>query len=177
MTTENGQKIQGAIKAVCQMHRDVSKLLLDFDDFAPWPCDPVFGNNATRDLTTQARTKYWMCEGVYRYLSSKTHPGLVEAITVCFLEPNLIEPLLLLGRIQYEIAEGATVAGTCEPWDLWYLYFKNENWQSRCPRNCPTPDASRIKTAWVVATPLYSIGSLAEVGDLLVALRSAGAGS
>jgi len=178
MSTDNGKKIQAAVKAVCQMHNDVSKLLMDFDDFAPWPCESVFGNAATRDLTAQARAKYWMSEGVYRYLSSKEEPGLVEAITACFIDSKLVEPLLLLGRMRYAVGGDQTIAGVCEPWDLWNLYFLwNKDWQERVPKDCSAPDKSRITSARAIATPLYSVGSLSEVGDLLIKLRTLGAGA
>jgi hypothetical protein len=176
MSTDDGKKIQSAIKAVCQMHSDVSKLLLDFDGLAPWPSESVFGNTATRDLTAQARTPYWMSEGVFRYLSNKAEPSLVEAITVCFIDPKLVEPLLLLGRIRYAVGEDGTIAGRCEPWDLWNLHFLwNKDWQERVPKDCSAPDQSRIISARVIAAPLYSIGSLSEVGDLLTRMRNCGA--
>jgi hypothetical protein len=92
MSADDGKKIQAAIRAVCQMHSDVSKLLLDFDEFAPWPFESVFGNSVTKYETSQARATYWMSEGVYRYLYNKTQPGLVEAITVCFIDSELVEP-------------------------------------------------------------------------------------
>lgn len=176
MSADDGKKIQAAIRAVCQMHSDVSKLLLDFDDFVPWPCESVFGNVATRDLTAQARAKYWMSDGVYRYLLSKAEPGLVEAITVCFNSPELVEPLLLLGRIQYAVGDGREIAAVCEPWDLWYLYFNRKERQLRVSLDCTTSDQSRIISARVIAAPLYSIGSRSEVGDLLTTLRNVGAG-
>jgi len=177
MSAGDGKKIQSAIRAVCQMHSDVSKLLLDFDDFAPWPCESVFGNAATRDLTAQARTKYWMSEGVYRYLYSRAQPALVEAITVCFIDSRLVEPLLLLGRMQYAVGEDRTITGLCEPWDLWRLYFDwNKDSPQRVPIDCSVPDQTRIVSARVIAAPLYSVGSRSEVGELLNTLRTVGAG-
>ena len=118
-----------------------------------------------------------MSEGVYRYLYNKTQPGLVEAITVCFIGPTLTEPLLLLGQIQYAVGDSGTLAGLCEIWDLWFLYFDwNTDWQHQVPKNCVAPDQSRIISARVIAAPLYSIGSRSEVGELLTTLRTVGAG-
>jgi hypothetical protein len=37
--SENGPKMQKAIKAVSGMHSDVSKLLLEFDGLVPWPSE------------------------------------------------------------------------------------------------------------------------------------------
>jgi hypothetical protein len=56
MSTENGKKMQSAITAICRMHGEVSKLLVEFDQLVPWPADSVFGNYATRDLTYHVRS-------------------------------------------------------------------------------------------------------------------------
>ncbi len=81
----------------------------------------MFGNYATRDLTYNARAQFWMPEGVFRYLSCKGNPGLVEAITVCFVSPKLDEPALLLGRLNYRNPDD--LRAVCDAWDLWALFF------------------------------------------------------
>ena len=172
MATENGRKMQKALDAVCRMHSEVSKLLIEFDKLAPWPSDSVFGNFATRDLTYNVRASYWMPEGVYRYLHSKTVPGLVEGLCACFVHPELEEPALVLGRICYRDSSG-DMRKIVDEWDLWYLYFKwNRDWAIGEPRVCSVPDDGRIKWATLVYTPLYTINSMEEVRALMEEVRS-----
>jgi hypothetical protein len=64
-----------------------------------------------------------MPEGVYRYLSCKAEPKLVEAAMVCFVSPRLEEAVLILAQIKYQDAEG-DVRSVCKEWDLWQLYFE-----------------------------------------------------
>ena len=174
MNTESGQKMQKALRAVCLMHKEVGKLLLEFDNLMPWACESVFGSTVTKDLKHHPGADFWMCEGVYRYLASKEEPGVLDALTVCFVNPSLAEPLLLLGRIEYSIGENAEIADVCDGWDLWYLYFTwNKDWQLGVPKQCQVPAGSHIKSARVIAVPLYSIGSVSAVGEHLARLRAA----
>ena len=89
MPTEAGKKMQQCIEAVCRMHSAAGKLLTDFDKYVAWPSTSVFGNTATKDLTYAIKATFWMSEGVFRYLSRKEDPRIVEAITACFVEPEL----------------------------------------------------------------------------------------
>src|ERR1019366_8467182 len=101
----------------------------------------------------------WMPEGVFRYLSCKDNPKLVEAITVCFLDDQIEEPILLLGRIEYADDPLKTRA-MCDHWDLWYLYFPlrsahEHNVATKC--EIPPDRAARIQKAAMMSVPLYSI--------------------
>jgi hypothetical protein len=175
MPTEAGTKMQKGISAVCRMHSAVSKLIVDFDKNVPWSSTSVFGNFATKDLTYHTKASYWMPEGVFRYLSSKADPKLVEAITVCFIDSRLVEPLLLIGRLEYA-DDPIQVRSLCDGWDLWNLYFEwNKDWQERVPMNCKiAPEAaSRIRAATLVAAPLYSVTSMNDVVELMKRAREA----
>lgn len=174
MATEAGKKMQQCVEAVCRMQAAVSKLLVDFDKYAPWPSTSVFGNTATKDLTYATKAAFWMPEGVFRYLNCKANPQIVEAITVCFVEPALEEPLLLVGRLEYA-EDPLQVRAMCDGWDLWYLYFPPQpDWQHNVARNCvvPADRAARISKATLISAPLYSISRMADVETLLVSVRA-----
>lgn len=117
MVTEAGKKMQQCVEAVCRMQAAVSKLLVNFDKYASWPSTSVFGNTATKDLTYATKATYWMPEGVFRYLSCKMNPRIVEAVTICFVEPELEEPLLLIGRLEYA-GDPLQIKTMCDGWDL-----------------------------------------------------------
>lgn len=169
MPTEAGEKMQQCIRAVCRMHASVSKLLTDFDKYASWPSTSIFGNTATKDLTYATKASFWMPEGVFRYLSCNENPRLVEAITVCFIEPTVDEPVLLIGRLEYA-EDPLQVRTMCDGWDLWYLYAPvRPGWVHGVGTDCaiPADRGARIRKATLVSTPLYSISRVADVAGLL----------
>lgn len=174
MPTEAGSKMQECIRAVCRLHASTSKLLTDFDKFVAWPSTSVFQNTATKDLTYATRASFWMPEGVFRYLSCKQDPRMVEAITVCFVEPTLDEPVLLIGRLEYA-EDPLQVRAMCDGWDLWYLYFPPQpGWSHNVARNCivPADRAARISKTTLISAPLYGISRMADIEALLVSVRS-----
>src|SRR6516225_545657 len=85
MNDDYGKKINQALKAVRQMHADVSKLLVDADGTIGKGKIAVF-SNATRDLTVGVQAKTWMAWFVYRYYAAPdaTEAGMVDAVTVWF---------------------------------------------------------------------------------------------
>jgi hypothetical protein len=173
MPTEAGSKMQECIKAVCRMHASVSTLLTDFDKYVAWPSTSVFGNTATKDLTYATKAESWMPEGVFRYLSSKSNPRLVEAITICFVEPALEEPVLLIGQLEYT-DDPLQMRTMCDGWDLWHLYFPIRTvWSHRVAVSCTVPAtlASRIHRATLVSAPLYSISRISDVRVFLETVR------
>lgn len=173
MATEVGEKMQRCIDAVCHMHSSVSRLLTDFDKCVSWPSISVFANQATRDLTCAVRANFWMPEGVFRYLSCKTNPKLVEAITVSFVKRQAIEPMLLVGSLEY-VEDPLQVKSTCEAWDLWNIYFHwDTGWVDREPKvfEVPHEKPTRIRTAKVVSAPLYSLSSMKDFAGILQSVR------
>jgi len=175
MPTEAGQKMQQCLNAVCRMHASVSKLLTDFDKYVPWPSASVFGNTATKDLTYATKAEFWMPEGVFRYLSCKENPRLVQAITICFVEPSIEEPVLLIGQLEY-VDDPLQVRTACDGWDLWYLYFPLRTpWPDGTPVSCSIPSdrAARIRNATLISAPLYSVCRIGDLGALLERLRGA----
>jgi hypothetical protein len=174
MATEAGIKMQKAINAVCRMHASASKLLVEFDKAVPWPSVSVMGTTATRDISRQTKAGFWMAEGVFRYLGSTTDLGLVEAVCVPFVSPQLQEPMLLLGHLRYRAKSIDDLKSVCEGWDLWYMYFDSKKeWVEGVPRVCeiPSKNADRIARAKLVAVPLYSITAMNDVAELLRPLR------
>lgn len=156
------------------MHSATSKLLQDFDKHAAWPSVSVFQNTATKDLTYATSAQYWMPEGVFRYLSCKDHPRLVEAITVCFLDDELEEPILLIGRLEYA-EDPLQTRAMCDGWDLWFLYFPiRAGWEHGVAAKCEVPAdrAARILNATMISVPLYSITRTADVEGLLRGVRA-----
>jgi hypothetical protein len=120
-----------------------------------------------------------MPDGVYRYLSCKSEPTLIEAAMVCFVSPRLEEPALILARLKYQDTE-AGLRTVCKEWDLWYLFFDwNQGWEDGKPMNCsvPTPDNDRIQWVRAVHVPLYSVTSMDMIRDYLERLRSHSAGA
>ena len=173
MSTEAGKKMQECINAVCRMHASVSKMLTDFDKCVALPTTSVFQNQATRDLTYATKASFWMPEGVFRYLSCKENPRLVEGITVCFVEPSIKEPVLLIGQLEYA-DDPLRVRSMCEGWDLWNLYFPvTRGWVDQVPVSCtvPPPRSERIQKAKLISAPLYSISRIADVTALLEQVR------
>ncbi len=174
MPTEAGKKIYECIKAVCRMHASASKLLKDFDKYATYPSISVFQNTATKDRTNAASASYWMPEGVFRYLSCKDNPRLVEAITVCFLDNELEEPVLLLGQLEYT-KDPLQTRGVCDGWDLWYMYFPvRTGWIHGAADKCVVPEdrALRIQSATLISVPLYSIERAEDISTLLKKVRA-----
>jgi hypothetical protein len=162
MQTDAGRKMQDCMKAVRRMHSSAGKLLKDFDKLVPWPSTSVFQNTATKDLTYATNAAYWMADGVFRYLSCKSNPSLVEAITICFLDDELDEPVLLLGRLEYAQ-------------DLWYMHFPlRSSWNHGVAQECIVPEdrAVRIQRAVSISVPLYSIARVSDVSTLLEKIRS-----
>lgn len=175
MPTEAGRKMQACINAVCRMHASVSKLLLDFDKYVPWPSVSIFQNYVTKDLTYATKAQFWMPWGVYRYLSCKDNPRFVEAIMVYFVDPELEEPLVLVGSLEYADDPLQTRA-MCDGWDLWYLFYAmRHGWPHNLPVTCTVPAdrSARIQKARLASAPLYSISRIADVAVLLESVRDA----
>jgi hypothetical protein len=174
MPTEAGKKMQECIGAVCRMHASVSKLLTDFDKYVAWPSTSIFQNTATKELTYATRASFWMPYGVFRYLSCKENPRLVEAITVCFVNSALEEPVLLIGQLQYA-EDPLQTRAMCDGWDLWYLYFPlRAHWEHGVPAGCVIPEdrAARIQRATLISVPLYSIVRVTDISTLLEKVRA-----
>jgi hypothetical protein len=109
---------------------------------------------------------------VYRYYAKAEKPGLIEGITVCFLDPRLSEPLLLIAELKYHLESGADIKQICNPWDIWHLYF---DWSSGASelQIIATKDADngRIEWAKLKAVPLYTIQQIEDVKKILDEVR------
>jgi hypothetical protein len=172
MATEYGKKIDSALRAVAQLHKDSSKLLVDFDSRIETGWYSVFGNFATSELTYHVRAPCWMARGVYRYYAHEQHPGLVEGVAICFIERSLDEPVFLAARLKYNQEGGKEIKSVCEPWDIWNLYFKKEKPQMRTVLTIKDAEGARINETKLLAVPLYSIQMIEDVEGLLNELRT-----
>ncbi len=169
--TEYGERVGAALKAVVQLHTDTSKLLIDFDK-KMLGYSSVFGNFATSELTYHVRAEGWIASGVYRYYAKPDMPGLIDGIMVCFLEPRITEPVLVVAELKYHIQPGADMKQICKPWDIWYLYF---DWSSgtsdeRIVTNTDA-DHGRIEWSKLKAVPLYTIHQIEDVKQILDEVR------
>jgi hypothetical protein len=122
-----------------------------------------------------------MAEGVYHYYL--VGAGLVDCITVVFFRASPppdpcsgIEPLLLAARIQYAGSrlgdDSASLKAICKEWDTYYLYF---DW-GECRAlgellSYEKVQDGRIAWARLIAVPLFSIGSIEEVCQLMDRVR------
>jgi hypothetical protein len=131
----------------------------------------IFGNTATSGMSSALSSGFWMAEGVFRYYAIPDESGVVFGFMVVFedwTKKRVDEPLVIAGRIQYEVGKGQEVAGVCQHWDIWYLFFdKNEERDLGTVINFQDPYPGRIKYASLVAAPLYSFESVEEVRQLL----------
>jgi hypothetical protein len=178
MSKDYGKMMGNAIKAVARMHSDTSKLLQDCDGTIGKGRESVFGNNATRDVTSLVKAEMWMAEGVYRYYdASDKRKGLVDGITACFHDVekhSLVEPLLIFGRIQYHLDADDAIRDVCKGWDLWYALI---DWADPFELHqvlTPVPpelDADRIEWLRLIAVPLYSVKSMDDVVRLMKTVR------
>lgn len=175
MGTEYGQKIAGALKAIITLHSDTSKLLCDCDKHIGKDRDSVFANYATRDLTYHVRASFWMAEGVYRYYDAG--PRLVDGVTVTFFNREAeTEPLLKIARIQYSDTSPANGSDSkdeglrafCKEWDIWSLFFRFTE-ERRLGEILTFADADNGRIAWarLIAVPLFSIGRIEDVIELV----------
>jgi hypothetical protein len=178
MNDDYGKKINQALKAVRQMHADVSKLLVDADGTIGKGKIAVF-SNATRDLTVGVQAKTWMAWFVYRYYAAPdaTEAGMVDAVTVWFFDHQspIDEPLLLLGQIGYDLELGQQVRAVCQEFDLVYAF---SSWSSRRALGeilTGAQPAQKQTVEWfkVIAVPLFSVNSTEDVTRLMEQVRNA----
>jgi hypothetical protein len=169
-----GRKIGMALQAVHQMHVDVTKLISLLDkEIGRSPIRP----NITDQAHFVIAGPVWMPEGMHRIYAVPTTPGRVEGVTAVFFDhwgQRIDEPRLLVGHAQftYQQAEDMTRG---DEWCLWHAYLE---WQDRRPINkvllIKAPSENDFeKLSWVrlIAVPLYSIGGIKDVMDLLQQTR------
>ena len=178
MTADYGKKVTMALHAVRRLHSDTSKLLVDCDKkrYAEG-CYSVFENVATRDLTYNVNAEYWMAQAVYRYYANDAKPGLVEALTVCFFDERIDEPILLTAQFQYQVAANELVKDLCAAWDAWDLFFEPPG--ERKPLGkvhiCRKFPRQTLQWGKVLAAPLYSIQRIEDVEQMVQEVRQAAA--
>jgi hypothetical protein len=171
MSTEYGEKIALALRAVCQLHADTSRFLVDFDNKcirAGW--NSVFGTVATSGISTTLSAEYWMAEGVYRYYVKAPVLDLVKGVLVPFFhfQQKSKEPLLLVAQIKYQVAAGSSIKTVCKAWDIWKLYYDRNDRQDLGNVIAVGPlDDDLIEWARVLAVPLYSIKRVEDAEQLM----------
>ncbi len=173
MSTEYGEKVALALRAVCQLHSDTSRFLVDFDGKrAGTGWNSVFGNIATSSISTTVRpeSECWMAEGVYRYYVQALALDLAEGLLVPFFhfQEKSKEPLLVVAQIKYQMAAGSSTKDVCKPWDMWDLYYKwNDRQDLERVIALGPQDSGRIEWAKLLAVPLYSIKRVEDAEQLM----------
>jgi hypothetical protein len=178
MSTEYGEKVALAVRAVSQLHSDTSRLLVDFDNKrlgTGWK--PMFGNVVTSGISTTITAQWWMAESVYRYYVKSSAPELAEGLLVSFFHPQQKskEPLLVVAQIKYLVFAGSLIKDVCKAWDTWNLFYEwNEQQALEKIISIGHQDNGRIEWANILAVPLYSIKSVEAVELLMAQVRGSG---
>jgi len=176
MNQDYGRKVGLALQAVQQLHADSLRLLQDCDMTIGQGRDSLFGNKVGDDYDTRIDKK-WMAEGVFRfYDASKVKPGLVEAITLCFVDlqtpSKVVEPMLLAGQVQYRLSSEKDLHGQLYCWELWEAFFTWSKDQRTGAVLMPEPqDHDRIEWLTVLAVPLYSVSDIKVVQSVMQQVR------
>ena len=118
MDSDYGKKVGLALQAVGQLHADSIRLLRDFDRRMTG-CTSLFKTNVTNELAYSINRNEFMAGGLFRYYVKKNLPNVTWGLNICFTDPKIDEPFIIVGEITYK--DPAQEA--CRCWDLWYLYF------------------------------------------------------
>lgn len=169
-----GLLVANALVAVQQLHDDVSRLLQDCDGVIGKGKASRFANAVTQDLSALLRADYWMAEAVFcYYYEADGADGVVDAVTACFFdaENRIPEPFLLVGQVKYRVEANAQIPAKCQGWDLRHGYFGW--WPNRTPgmAHAGRRDDDRVEWFKVVGVPLFSVRSVAHVGELLAEVQ------
>lgn len=159
MHPEYGKQVGRAFAAVCQLHRDVSRLLTDVA--------PRLGHART-NATSVIKSTSWLLNSPdqwmpYRVSMSSAGGDLpanvVEFVMVYFWDdlPKPQEPQLVLARVEYKGQTGS---------DFWDADSACFEWGQPFPAgvvNRFSPDSERVESVTVRAVPLFDITSVDDV--------------
>jgi hypothetical protein len=164
MDADYGKKVGRAFAAVYQLHRDVSRLLID--------TSPRLGTGRTTSTAVIKETSWqvdspgkWMPYSVCMSSAGGELPAnVVETVMVYFWDepPRPDEPHLILARVEFK----QLLDGPAKPdyWDAWYSCFK---WGQPFPAgvvNRFSPSGhERVEGVTVTAVPLFEITSVDDV--------------
>ncbi|MGA8153772.1 MAG: hypothetical protein WB952_22675 [Terriglobales bacterium] len=173
MDNDYGKKIGLALRAVDQLHADSTRLLRDFDGRMTG-CTSLFGTTVTKDVAYSINRSDFMAVGLFRYYVKKNMPNSTWGLNICFVDPKIDEPLIIVGEITYK--DPAQEA--CQGWDLWFLYFGATEVpvhhtllevQGPGPGASPQqyPHPGKVLSARVIGVPLYEIQRLDDVEALM----------
>lgn len=173
MSDDYGTRIGLALRAIEQLHADSIQLLRDFDGrMTHWTS--LFGTNVTRELAYSINRIDFMATGLYRYYVRKNLPNTTRGLNICFMDPKIDEPLIIVGEITYKDA----AQKACQCWDLWFLHFGATELPvhntllevqgpgaGASPQQYPHP--GKVLSARVIAVPLYEIETLEDAEALM----------
>jgi len=164
--TELGEKMTLAFEYVQQVFRETSQLMTKLDDLMGADWTPTYGNRTTRDVTSHlAHPDDWLVRAVFRIYDSKESPGVRKGISIAYWGNGLEQPILIGGRMDYFVPEGADGPEVLGYWDLSNAWFEEGPEDKRIdgsiyrvePSEAPLRD--HIQEARVFAIPLVGVES------------------
>ncbi len=167
MHADYGKQVGQAFAAVFQLHKDVSRLLMDtLARLKRNGREAVWANYAFDGMSSSPmRPDQWMPYAVCLPTCNGDLPkNVYEVLMVHFWDesPKPQEPHLVLARVTYRVNED----GGKEPafWDGWDAWTK---WDQPFPvgvvNRFDLPDHDRVQSVAITAVPLFDINSVDDV--------------
>ncbi len=169
--TELGKQIALAFQYIQQIFRETAQLMTKLDDLMGADWTPAYGNRITRDVTSHlAHPDDWLVREVFRIYDSRESPGVRKGISVAYWGNGIEQPILIGGRMDYFVAEGADHPEVLGHWDLSNAWFDESPEDKRIdgsiyrvePTEAPLKD--HLREAQVFAIPLVSVQSEEDIG-------------
>ena len=163
---ELGKQMTLAFQYIQQIFRETAQLMTTLDDLMGGDWIPTYGNRTTRDVTSHlAHPDDWLVRAVFRVYDSKDSPGLRKGISIAYWGNGLEQPILIGGRLDYFVPEGADEPDVRGYWDLSKAWFEEGPEDKRIDGSIYQVDPSEgslkdhIRDAHVFAIPLASVES------------------
>lgn len=177
MPTEDGILAAIAFQAVKQCHGDAAKLLRDLDSVKKkegavrlWE-----GRDAvTLDVSKSINAEHWMPERIYRLYKRADGGAKIEGLNIWYFgsHPCVVEPLLVVGLLEYVVGTEQEIKDVASAWDLisaFCEWCKATTGDFDKPLHCSFE--GRVSRGAVIGTNLYGIHGVDAVLDMLEKCR------
>jgi hypothetical protein len=161
-----GTQMTLAFQYIQQIFRETAQLMATLDDLMGADWTPTYGNRTTRDVTSHlAHPDDWLVRAVFRIYDSREHPGVRKGISIAYWGNGLEQPILIGGRLDYTVPEGADELDVLGYWDLSNAWFEEDPEDKRIDGSIYQVDPSEpprkdhIRGAHVFGIPLASVES------------------